>query len=170
MIRIAITGRPGVGKSTVIAKVVEGLDINVSGIQCSEIRSEGKRVGFKIQDIATGRAGILSHVECSGPAVGKYHVNLADLDDIGTNAIKKAANSANCDLLVIDEIGPMELKSQHFISAVEHVLDSDLDMLVVLHHSSRHPLARRIREEFRIITVNEQNRDGLAEIITSCLG
>ncbi len=167
MIRIAITGRPGVGKSTVIAKVVEELDANVSGIQCSEIRSEGKRVGFKIQDLATGRAGVLSHVECSGPAVGKYHVNLADLDDIGTNAIKKAAN---CDLMVIDEIGPMELKSRHFVSAVEHVLDLDQDMLVVLHHSSRHSLARRIREEFRIITVNEQNRDGLAGIITSCLG
>ncbi len=155
------------GKSTVIAKVVEELDANVCGIQCSEIRSEGKRVGFKIQDIATGRAGILSHVECSGPAVGKYHVNLADLDDIGTNAIKK---SANCDLVVIDEIGPMELKSQHFVSAVEQVLDSDRGMLVVLHHSSRHPLSCRIREEFRIITVNEQNRDGLAEIITACLG
>ena len=155
------------GKSTVIAKVVEELDANVSGIQCSEIRSEGKRVGFKIQDLATGRAGVLSHVECSGPAVGKYHVNLADLDDIGTNAIKKAAN---CDLMVIDEIGPMELKSRHFVSAVEHVLDLDLEMLVVLHHSSRHSLASRIREEFRIITVNEQNRDGLAEIIASCMG
>ena len=34
MIRIAITGRPGVGKSTVIAKVLEELDANVSGIQC----------------------------------------------------------------------------------------------------------------------------------------
>ena len=109
----------------------------------------------------------MSHVEGSGPAVGKYHVNLADLDGIGTNAIKKAAN---CDLVVIDEIGPMELKSRHLISAVEHVLDSDRDMLVVLHHSSLHPLARRIREEFRMITVNEQNRGGLAEIITACLG
>jgi len=53
MIRIAITGRPGVGKSTVIAKVVEKLDANVSGIQCGEIRNEEKRVGFKIQDLAT---------------------------------------------------------------------------------------------------------------------
>ena len=44
MIRIAITGRPGVGKSTVIAKVLEELDANVSGIQCSEIRHGGKRV------------------------------------------------------------------------------------------------------------------------------
>ena len=82
-------------------------------------------------------------------------------------AIKKPVN---CDLLVIDEIGPMELKSQYFISAMEHVLDSDLDMLVVLHNSSLHPTARRIREEFRIITVNEQNRGGLAKIIASCLG
>jgi nucleoside-triphosphatase len=64
----------------------------------------------------------------------------------------------------------MELKSQYFISAVEHVLDYNRDMLVVLHNSSLHPTAHRIREEFRIITVNEQNRDGLAEIITSCLG
>ncbi len=37
--------------------------------------------------------------------VGYYAVNLADLDNIGTNAL---INALKFDLIVIDEVGPME--------------------------------------------------------------
>ena len=85
----------------------------------------------------------------------RYHVNLDDLNNIGVNSIR---NALSYDLVVIDEIAPMEFKSQEFIQIVEKAIDSDRDMLVVLHQKSNHPLAQRIREEFEIYTVTEDNR------------
>ncbi len=162
MLRIAVTGKPGVGKSTVVARAVEKLDLKACGIRTAEILVNGKRQGFSIEDVSTGRKGILSHVKGAGPKLGKYHVNLADLDGIGAESIKK---SLDCDLIVIDEVGPMELKSENFILAVENALDSDRPILAVLHRSSEHSLAQRIREDFEVLTVDEDNRDYLPERI-----
>jgi nucleoside-triphosphatase len=170
MRRIAVTGKPGVGKSTVVAKAADELvkqrNLKIRGIRTAEIRKEGIREGFSIEDIETGKTGILSHVRGSGPRVGKYHVNLDDLAGIGARALR---NSLDCDLVVIDEIGPMELKSEEFISAVEKVLESDRSVLAVLHRSSKHPLAQRVREEFEVLTVDEGNRNGLPETIVGRL-
>lgn len=74
-------------------------------------------------------------------------------------------NRLSCDLVIIDEIGPMELISESFVSAVEEILESDKYILAVLHHSSIHPLARRIRKEFEILTIDTKNRDEMPEKI-----
>ncbi|AKB18329.1 putative NTPase [Methanosarcina sp. WWM596] len=170
MLRIAVTGSPGIGKSTVVAKAAEKLadqpGFKIGGIQTAEIRKEGTREGFSIRDLTTGKNGILSSVKGSGPRIGKYHVNLEDLEKIGANALWSALD---CDLIVIDEIGPMELKSEAFVSAVETVLESDKPVLAVLHRSSKHPLAQRIRKEFEVLTVDEGNRDELPEKIANRL-
>ena len=158
MKRIAITGSPGVGKSTVCRNIVESLTCTYGGMVCADIRIEGKRVGFELMDISTKEHGILADKDGSGPLVGKYNVNLDDLESIGVNAIKKALSY---DLIVIDEIAPMEFKSKGFVRIVEKALDSGKDILVVLHQKSSHPLAQRIREEFEVYTVTLNNRDNL---------
>lgn len=166
MLRIAVTGTPGAGKSTAVAKTAEKLasqhGFKIGGIQTNEIRKEGKREGFSIKDLATGETGTLSHIKGEGPRLGKYHINMGDLETIGANAIR---NALSCDIVLIDEIGPMELISASFVAVVEEVLKSDKPVLAVLHHSSRHPLAQRIRKEFEILTVDAKNRDELPEII-----
>ena len=162
--RVAITGQPGVGKTTVCKAVVDRLGRSAGGMICSDITerdggggdSRGRRVGFELLDLQTGVKGVLAHIRGDGPRVGKYHVNLHDLDRIGVSAILSAVGT---DLIVIDEIAPMELTSQRFIQAVEEALASDRDMLVVLHQRSAHPLAERIRAEFDLITVTLDNRD-----------
>ncbi len=162
MLRIAITGAPGSGKSTVCRNVLEQLACTYGGMTSADIRIKGERVGFEIRDIATGKQGILAHKQATGPKVGSYHVSLADLNNIGVAAIKNAMNS---DLIVIDEIAPLEFKSPEFIKAVEEVLDSDKNMLVVLHQKSGHPIAERIRSEFQVYTVTLENRDSLVSEI-----
>ena len=158
MERIAITGSPGVGKSTVCRNVLKQLTCTYGGMTSADIRAKGERVGFEIRDIATGKQGILAHRQGVGPRVGSYHVNLEDLNNIGVTAIRNAMNS---ELIVIDEIAPMEFKSTEFVRAVEEALSSDRNMLVVLHQKSAHPLAERIRREFEVYTVTLENRESL---------
>jgi nucleoside-triphosphatase len=165
--RVAITGQPGVGKTAVCRAVVNRLGRSTGGLVCSEITEEdsgggdsrSRRVGFELLDLQTDVKGVLAHISGDGPRVGKYHVKLHDLDRIGVSAILSAIGT---DLIVIDEIAPMELASQRFIRAVEEALASDTDMLVVLHQRSTHPLAERIRAEFDLITVTKGNRDVIA--------
>ena len=164
MKRIAITGRPGVGKSTVCRNILEHLTCTYGGMVSADIRIEGERVGFGITDISTKEQGILAHKDDHGPCVGKYNVNLDDLNNIGVNSIK---NALSYNLVVIDEIAPMEFKSQEFVKIVEKALDSGKDMLVVLHQKSNHPLAQRIREEFELYTVTEDNRESIVAVIVN---
>lgn len=162
MVRIAITGNPGVGKSTACRNVLKQLPCTYGGMVSADIRVKGERVGFEIMDIATERKGILALRQGAGPRVGSYHVNLEDLNNIGVAAIK---NALNTELIVIDEIAPMEFKSPEFIQAVEAALDSDKNMLVVLHQKSSHPLAERIRREFEVYTVTLEDRERLVSEI-----
>jgi nucleoside-triphosphatase len=162
MIRIAITGRPGIGKSTLCKKVIATASKKAGGMISSDIRVGRERVGFEIIDVATGKRGILAHVnQKSGPEVGRYRVNLKDLNEVGVKAIKNALN-LNFDLIVIDEIAPMELHSKDFISMVEAALQSNKSMLVTFHQRSFHSLIQKIRSSFEVYVLNEQNRDSLA--------
>lgn len=158
MIRIAITGAPGTGKSTVCCNVLKHLTCIYGGMTSADIREKGERMGFEIRDIASGKQGILAQRHGVGPRVGSYHVNLEDLNGTGVAAIR---NSMKSELIEIDEIAPMEFKSPEFIRAVEEALDSGKNMLVVLHRKSSHPVAERIRREFIIFTVTPENRESL---------
>jgi nucleoside-triphosphatase len=143
MIRIAITGAPGSGKSTVCRSVLKHLTCTYGGMTSADIREKGERVGFDIRDIASGKQGILAHRNGTGPRVGSYHVNLEDLNNIGVAAIRNAMSS---ELIVTDEIAPMEFKSPEFIRVVEEALGSDRNMLVVLHRKSGHPRCGKDQE------------------------
>lgn len=162
---ILITGKPGVGKTTVLNRVkmkIENQDHTVGGVTCPEIRKKGKRVGFGIMDVSNSRRGILAHTGCEGPQVGKYKVNLKDLDEIGTNAIEYAIK--NSDFIFIDEIAPMELHSNGFCIAVEAALDSDKPVVAVIHKRSSDPFVSKVkaRKDVSIFEVTHENRKFLA--------
>lgn len=158
--RIAVTGSPGVGKSTLVDKVRETTSLKVGGVLARDRRFKERRVGFELLDLSTGATGILADEAGRGPQLGKYRVHPEDLDEVGAQAIE---NALICDLIIVDEVGPMELSSKRFVKAVEKAIASDKPMLVVLHEWSSHPLARKIRESFKVITVTRENRDGLAK-------
>lgn len=166
MVRIAITGSPGVGKSTLCQSVLNKLSCTYGGMMSGEIIMGGRRVGFDVQDISTSQRGILSHRNGVGPRVGSYYVNLDDLTNIGCNAIRNASIK---DLVVIDEIGPMEFKSVDFVQAVEETLLSNQSMLVVLHQKTNYPLAETIRRNFQLYTVTVENRNDLIATIAETL-
>ncbi|HJH26773.1 MAG TPA: NTPase [Methanophagales archaeon] len=173
-IRIGITGKPRIGKSTIIKAVIsrwKAEGIAVGGMLTADIQEGGRRVGFSLEDINTGEKGILAHTHVhhrqTGPKikVGKYTVNLADLDSIGANSIKNALAHPDPIIIIVDEIGPMELKSKRFIEAVEEAIESGKSMLVSVHQRSEHKLVTRVKKEFEMFEVTQENRDEMANCI-----
>ncbi len=175
-IRIAITGRPRVGKTTILRRVVERLrceGVSVGGMLTSDTYAygteSGKRVraGFIIEDIDTGERGILAHLHQDGPRVGRYGVNIRDLESVGVGSIRNAVVQGGMDMIVVDEVGPMELRSAKFVKSVTEAIESEKSMLVSVHQRSRHELVERIRADFDVYEVTKENREELVEVILS---
>ncbi|MEM2254648.1 MAG: NTPase [Candidatus Bathyarchaeia archaeon] len=162
---LLLTGSPGVGKTTLLLRVIEALKskgYSVGGMVSREVRAGGARIGFEILDLAGGKRGWLAHVnQKTGPQVGKYRVNLTDLDSVGVEAILKAVRE--CDVVTIDEIGPMELFSEKFRKAVQEAVESGKLVLGVVHWKARNKLvdAVKTRQDAEVFTVTFENRDEL---------
>jgi len=170
---VFLTGVPGIGKSTVVGKVVQRLrqgGMKVGGMTTADLRSGSARVGFEIRNLMTGEAGALARInQASGPRIGKYRVNSEDLDKIGTEAIVSAIKHA--DLIAIDEVGPMELTSHRFKDAVQAALASGKPLLGTLHRSSTDPLVQAIRTDrtVEVVEVTNENRDSLPAVLSERL-
>ena len=74
-------------------------------------------------------------------------------------AIKEAVEK--CDIIVIDEVGKMEVESEAFVEAVKESLEADKPMIITLHKKSRNPLLQDIRrrDDVRILEVTPTNRN-----------
>jgi len=170
---LLITGSPGVGKTTVLTKIVNILKERgclVGGMLSREVREDGRRVGFEILDISSLKRGWLAQVDqSSGPKVGKYRVNLADFETIGVKAISDSIE--NCDLVAIDEIGPMELFSEKFRDAVNAAIQSQKSVVAVVHWKAQDRLINKVkaRKDAEILEVTTENREKLAETTASKL-
>ena len=172
---LLLTGNPGVGKTTVLTKILDALKAEgyaVGGMISREVREGGVRVGFEVVDIRSGRRGWLAHVQQkSGPQVGRYRVNLEDLNRVGVQAVVAAL--ADCDVVAVDEIGPMELFSGEFKEAVRKVLGSGKLVVAVVHWKARDSLVAEVRkrEDAELVVVTVENRDKLpAVLVEKALG
>lgn len=160
-----LTGPSGIGKTTIILKVTDALRMRkfeVGGMVSREVRVEGKRVGFELLDLASGRRGWLAHVELEvGPRIGKYRVNTHDLENIGVNSLLKAVDHS--DAVVCDEIGPMELTSAGFRRAVETIVNSSTPVLGTLHHRYASTLIPELESapQLEVHRVTMSNREAM---------
>lgn len=119
---ILITGLPGVGKTTLIRKVLTGLPpaVPVAGFFTGELREGGERVGFEVETL-DGRKGVLSHVRFKSPCrVGRYGVDIVGFETL----VLPLLQAREARLFVIDEIGKMECFSGPFVRSVKALLDA----------------------------------------------
>lgn len=162
-IKIGITGLPGSGKTHALKKVVEMLEEenrSVGGMITEPIIEKERRVGFYIMDWSSKDKAVLAHISVHSKFyVGKYGVNLETLDTIGVKALKNACKDS--DIIVVDEVGKMEVESEHFVTAVKEAMETDKPMILTLHKKSRNPLLQDIRrrDDVRILEVTPINRN-----------
>jgi nucleoside-triphosphatase len=150
---------------------VKELALPVGGFYTDEIRDSesvrepgrGGRVGFKIITLE-GEEAVLAHVDFNTPQrVGKYGLDLSGLETIGVEALHKAMRSRQ--LVVIDEIGPMEIKSPVFCNVVNGAFDSpDVSGVLGTITARSFPFTNAIkkRRDVTLIEVRPNNREQLA--------
>lgn len=167
--RILLTGLPGVGKTTVAKQVAVLLGAAAAGFYTEETRESGKRTGFDIITL-DGRRATLSRVNKESKYhVGKYGVDVESIERVAVAALERAI--AEKKVVIIDEIGKMELFSDKFRESVTNAFNSPNPVLAVIMLKS-HPFADSIKErpDTRIIEVTTSNRDSLARQIVNELG
>jgi len=167
-----VTGRPGSGKSTVIERTVRILTesgLSVGGLICPEIRDRsGARTGFLMRDIRTGEERVLASVGlAAGPSVGKYRVAVENVDFMADFSILRALREA--DVVVVDEIAPMEVFSRRFVGAVRLALDSPKPFLAAIHMKTSSGFIGGVkrRPDVRTWVVDADNREKLPREIAS---
>jgi|SRR5262245_807907 len=155
---ILITGSPGCGKSTLMARLVEDIgDRQIAGLSTPEVRRGKVRVGFKMIDLATGEEEIFASTWGKwgkGPIVGKYHVDVEAIDRI---IAKIESSLAAARFIFIDEIGKMELFSNRFEEFVDDVFAFGKPVVAVVHRK----LIRRYRDKGQLLTLTRKNFEQL---------
>jgi nucleoside-triphosphatase len=157
-----ITGHPGCGKTTLVRRLVDELGVAAGGFYTQEIRARGRREGFGLTTLDGETATLASVQIAGGPRVARYGVNLAAMDDVATPAIERAIGDAR--LIVIDEIGKMELLSNRFRQAVLAALECGKPMLATVMLAA-HPWADALkrRPEVSLLVLTEANRTQMAD-------
>jgi nucleoside-triphosphatase len=166
---ILITGKPGVGKTTLIQKVVEKVDLSCQGFYTREIRvNEASRVGFEIVTL-DGKTALLAHIDHLTPhRLGKYFVNVDNINRVIVPCIENAIKQA--DLIIIDEIGKMELFSPRFRQAVLKALASPKKVLGTITLASV-PIVKKIksRPDVILVELRRHNQKEVYQYIVDCL-
>jgi nucleoside-triphosphatase len=128
-LKLIIQGKPSSGKTTLIKEIISKIKYDWAGFYTEEIRKNGRRIGFKLVNMKREEA-IFAHQDFkSDYKVSKYGVDLSVLERYGIDVVKSYSSPK---LIIIDEIGKMELFSQKFRDFIAQIFDSDHNILATM--------------------------------------
>lgn len=168
--KILLTGLPGVGKTTIIRKVINNIFLNsgmIGGFFTKEIRENNRRVGFQVKTILSCEIDIIAHEQHkSSYKMHNFGINLNAFEKTLLMELKNCVKR-NVSLIVIDEIGIMETKSFKYCQKLLEILNGHKPILGVL-KKKENPFLNKIRQvsDLNIIEVNRANRNDVSRKIT----
>ncbi|XP_022329301.1 cancer-related nucleoside-triphosphatase-like [Crassostrea virginica] len=181
---IALTGRPGIGKTTLTKKIYSALrqtGVEVRGFYTEEIRGAGQRLGFDVVTL-DGNRGPLARLQDNESGsfpqkrsyvVGKYEVKLNSFENIALPTLRITKNNqtgSKSQVFIIDEIGKMELFSATFVSMVQDILKCPTSTVITtipIPKGKPIPFVEEIRNhpQVQVFTVTMENRNHIIEDI-----
>lgn len=173
---ILLTAEPRTGKSTAIKKIIKLIGKeNCGGFYTEEVRENGDRIGFNCVtlDGEVCRIADLSfdsdiRVQSKTNPELSYGVSIENFENIALESVRQAL--IDKDVIVIDEIGPIQLYSKKFQELILEVVSSSKVLLGTIFYNS-HPEVDRYKNingvNIRLLTL--ENRDIMTEDIASNL-
>ncbi len=161
---VLLTGKPGSGKTTALMAAVKLIGARAGGFYTQEIREKGERIGFNIVTLS-GRSRMMASKGFRSPhRVGSYGVDVEAVDTLAAESIDKAIEKD--DIIVIDEIGKMELFSDGFRHAVLRALNSPKPVIgVIMQKPDAFADMIKARADVRLIEVTHKNRDEVPALL-----
>jgi nucleoside-triphosphatase THEP1 len=169
--KILITGPPRCGKSTLILKLINHFtekNLIIHGFLTPEVKKSGMREGFDILDIKSGYRTELARIgNFKTPhKLGKYCIFTEKFEKY----LLKLENFENLksDLIIIDEIGKMELYSKRFQELIRKMFDSEVIVIATIGEKVQHPVKDYILS-LQNITLFNLNRKSQEEVFKNII-
>jgi nucleoside-triphosphatase len=133
----------------------------IEGLTTREVREGSVRTGFMITDLSSGQEGWLAKKDVgTGPRVGSYVVVSDDLEKIGVSALERSMSGA-ADLVIIDEIGPMEMTSSSFRNNISRILNGRKTVVATVKFGSRYPEVEETWRKSLHWEITKENRESI---------
>ena len=169
---VLLTGKRQVGKTTVcrqVAELARELGYGPAGVLAPALLGEdGLPVAYHALMVSDGEQRLLARADgnLSGPSTGRYGFD-ADVFSWVMDGLRGAI-SQGCDLLIVDEIGPLELEQGKGLAPL--LSDLSIGRLPPLLLVVRPELTAQLQERlpgvpFRTFTVTQENRQALPDAI-----
>ena len=169
---VLLTGQRQVGKTTVCkqaAELARGLGYGPAGVLTPALLDkDGFPVARHALMVSDGEQRLLAWADgdLGGPSTGRYSFD-ANVFSWVVGRLR-AAISQGCDLLIVDEIGPLELERGRGLAPL--LSDLSARRLPPLLLVVRPELVERLREQlpgvpFRTFTITQENRQALPDAI-----
>lgn len=159
---IFLTGAPSSGKTTVIKKMIAGLNFPANGFYTQEEKINDKRIGFLMQTL-DGKTAYLAHQDIESDfKIRRYGVSIKNIESVAVPSIAPL----DSNIIILDEIGKMECFSKMFKQAAIAALDaSNIVIGTITFGGDEFILKIKNRNDIEINEVTSDNRNCLPEFI-----
>lgn len=161
MAHALIVGDIGVGKSTLINRVLEELNVSIAGFETKkEERLWDKEKGLPVFIHKAGAERHFTEENLLGWRCCPNKVTFTETFDRYSEMLR---NISGCDIIKMDEIGFMEAGSEAFRSAILKCLDGDIPVIAAVKSMEGVPFLEEIRSHSKCVRfdINAENRDEL---------
>ena len=166
---VLLTGRPGIGKTTVLMKVAQDLPSGYClGFVTEAIYNHGRRIGFDVVTLDGRRAPLATKDGRGRARVGPYAVVLGGFESLILPLLGQMRQHARP--VLIDEVGKMECLSTPFRDDVWKLLDEGPSVIATV-PSGGTPFIRSIRErpDVRLLDVTIEERDDMPRLLREAI-
>ena len=131
---VILTGEPGTGKTTACRQLIErarDLGLDCAGILCPSRVIDEVKIGIDVVDVRTEERRRLAEVDELPGAVrmGPYRFD----EEAIAWGVASLGRACPCDLLIVDEIGPLEMdRGGGWANALDVLLTGDCRLAVAV--------------------------------------